>query len=57
MNWTADLPRDKECKGCGERMFGITVDFPAKMRDLCDGCGGNKTDFNASNPKPKDLTA
>ncbi len=38
-----------DCILCNEEMLGIThID----IRDVCDACGGNLTDYDSNNPHP-----
>jgi predicted nucleic acid-binding Zn-ribbon protein len=40
---------DKTCKGCGDKMYGIGS---YRLRQLCESCGGNTTEYHAENPIP-----
>lgn len=50
----AGYPGDMlDCKGCGERMFGVNS---YKLCELCEPCGGNKTEYHVGNPIPGGMT-
>jgi len=40
------------CADCGTPMFGIGS---YEVRQLCESCGGNDTEFNAENPNPENF--
>lgn len=38
------------CKGCSDAMFGVR-DYD--IREICEECGGNITEYNNLNPHPE----
>jgi len=43
-----------KCAGCGDDMPGIMAPRTHDTkRTHCEDCGGNTTEYNAANPRPK----